>query len=777
MRLLRRKGDGTFELTRDMVGEKLPRYAILSHTWLLDNEEVSFEDLTQGNAESKPAGYAKIRFCGEQAAKHGLEYFWVDTCCINKMSSAELQEAITTMFSWYRNAARCYAYLADVSVNEVPDNDMSKQLTSYPWESAFRRSRWFTRGWTLQELLAPASVEFFSSEEIRLGDKKSLMQCINEITGIPHAALRGDALTNFSVDQRLSWAASRQTKRKEDKAYCLLGIFNIFMPLLYGEEDHAFDRLRQEIDKKHALDHLLSTLPVASEAAFNSLNNQHEPTCLPNTRAELLEDIAAWIDDSDEQGIFWLNGIAGTGKSTVARTVARTYYDRGDLGASFFFSKGGGDLSNANKLVTTLARQLATRVPSARRYICEAIMEQEDVMEHSIEDQWKKLIINPLSKLNSDSPLSIILLVVDALDECDSERDIRVILKILTTARSLSNIRLRIFITSRPDLLIRHGFRKTEHKVFVLNEISSNLVDRDLSAFFENNFSTIREERGFDDEWPGMRIIKRLVEISCGLFIWASTACRFIREGRRFAMRRINVLVNGYRSGEGPEKQLDQIYTTVLQNSIQQDYNENEREELYAMLREVLGSIAILCSPLSMESLAKLLAIPLNDIKDTLADLHTIVNIPSQASSPIRLHHPTFRDFILDKGRCSDLNFWVDEKQAHKALANSCLELMSKMLKRDICGLGSPGTLVKDVDPNRIERCVPPDLQYACIYWVQHYRQSGIRLSDGDRIDRFFKEYFLYWLEAINLMGKSAEMGAIIRLYHSLLVVRTSHAH
>ena len=777
MRLLRRKGDGTFELTRDMVGEKLPRYAILSHTWLLDNEEVSFEDLTQGNAESKPAGYAKIRFCGEQAAKHGLEYFWVDTCCINKMSSAELQEAITTMFSWYRNAARCYAYLADVSANEAPDDDMSKQLTSYPWESAFRRSRWFTRGWTLQELLAPASVEFFSSEEIRLGDKKSLMQCINEITGIPHAALRGDALTNFSVDQRLSWAASRQTKRKEDKAYCLLGIFNIFMPLLYGEEDHAFDRLRQEIDKKHALDHLLSTLPVASEAAFNSLNNQHEPTCLPNTRAELLEDIAAWIDDSDEQGIFWLNGIAGTGKSTVARTVARTYYDRGDLGASFFFSKGGGDLSNANKLVTTLARHLASRVPSVRRYICEAIMEQEDIMEHSIEDQWKKLIINPLSKLNSDSPLSIILLVVDALDECDSERDIRVILKILTTARSLSNIRLRIFITSRPDLLIRHGFRKTEHKVFVLNEISSNLVDRDLSAFFENNFSTIREERGFDDEWPGMRIIKRLVEISCGLFIWASTACRFIREGRRFAMRRINVLVNGYRSGEGPEKQLDQIYTTVLQNSIQQDYNENEREELYAMLREVLGSIAILCSPLSMESLAKLLAIPLNDIKDTLADLHTIVNIPSQASSPIRLHHPTFRDFILDKGRCSDLNFWVDEKQAHKALANSCLELMSKMLKRDICGLGSPGTLVKDVDPNRIERCVPPDLQYACIYWVQHYRQSGIRLSDGDRIDRFFKEYFLYWLEAINLMGKSAEMGAIIRLYHSLLVVRTSHAH
>jgi hypothetical protein len=100
---------------------------------------------------------------------------------------------------------------------------------------------------------------------------------------------------------------------------------------------------------------------------------------------------------------------------------------------------------------------------------------------------------------------------------------------------------------------------------------------------------------------------------------------------------------------------------------------------------------------------------------------------------------------------------------------------MSKMLKRDICGLGSPGTLVKDVDPDRIERCIPPDLQYACLYWVQHYRQSGIRLSDGDQVSRFFEKYFLYWLEAINMMGKNAEMGAIIRLYHSLLVVRASH--
>jgi hypothetical protein len=148
-----------------------------------------------------------------------------------------------------------------------------------------------------------------------------------------------------------------------------------------------------------------------------------------------------------------------------------------------------------------------------------------------------------------------------------------------------------------------------------LHEIPSALVDRDLSAFFETNLSTIREERDLDDDWPGTGVAKRPVEISCGLFIWASIACRFIRDGKRVAMRRIDNLINGYRSGAGPEKQLDQIYTTVPKNPIGQDCDETEMKELYSILRQVLGGIVILRSPLSMESLAKLLLIPLGGSK------------------------------------------------------------------------------------------------------------------------------------------------------------------
>jgi len=246
MRLLDRKNDSEFSLTKDFVSDDIPRYAILSHTWGVDTEEVTFRDLMDGTGKNK-AGYNKIRFCAEQARRDGLQYFWVDTCCIDKSNSTELAEAINSMFRWYRDATKCYVYLSDVSITK---RKASNQLSDFTWESAFRASKWFTRGWTLQELLAPASVEFFSREGRRLGDKSSLERQVHEITGIAVLALQGGSLSYFGVNERLSWAEHRETTRKEDKAYSLLGIFDIYIPLIYGEgRDNAFIRLRNEIDK------------------------------------------------------------------------------------------------------------------------------------------------------------------------------------------------------------------------------------------------------------------------------------------------------------------------------------------------------------------------------------------------------------------------------------------------------------------------------------------------------------------------------------------------
>jgi hypothetical protein len=243
MRLLELAGDG---LRLKNFPCKIPSYAILSHTWGPDGTEVTLADVESGlsrdEAGVKKPGYDKLVFCGNQAKHDGLQYFWVDTCSIDKSNLAELTESLASMFRWYRDAARCYAYLSDVSFDQEGDH-----YNQHQWEPSFRNSRWFTRGWTLQELLAPKSVEFFSVQGKRLGDKQSLESQIHEITRIPIQALRGAPLHQFSIDDRMEWAKGRITARKEDKAYCLQGIFGVFLSPIYGEENHAFLRLKQAI--------------------------------------------------------------------------------------------------------------------------------------------------------------------------------------------------------------------------------------------------------------------------------------------------------------------------------------------------------------------------------------------------------------------------------------------------------------------------------------------------------------------------------------------------
>ncbi|KAK1751137.1 heterokaryon incompatibility protein-domain-containing protein [Echria macrotheca] len=250
MRLLRRDSSGTISLTENLLGSDIPQYAILSHTWGPILEEVTYEDLVVGGCSTNKAGYDKIRFCAEQSRNHDLQYFWVDTCCIDKTNNAEVAEAINSMFTWYRNATHCYVYLSDVSVTGC---EQSSQSFSPHWESAFRASRWFTRGWTLQELLAPVSVQFFARDGTFLGDRTSLQQQIHEITGIPVTALRGDPLPEFGVEERFRWAENRETTREEDCAYSLLGIFDVCIPPIYGEgRGRAVRRLRNAIrDDRH----------------------------------------------------------------------------------------------------------------------------------------------------------------------------------------------------------------------------------------------------------------------------------------------------------------------------------------------------------------------------------------------------------------------------------------------------------------------------------------------------------------------------------------------
>lgn len=234
-----------FEEFLGQVGNGIPPYTILSHTWGPD--EVTFKDHTErGRDSTHKKGYDKIRGCCRLAVAEGFQYVWIDTCCIDKSSSAELSEAINSMFRWYRDAAICYAYLGDVNGSEDP-SDFGDSDNRSGGGSSFARSRWFSRGWTLQELLAPSEVIFLAADWSEIGTKKSLRGAVSLITGISEKVLHECRWDEYSVAQKMSWAASRQTTRLEDEAYCLMGLFDVNMPLLYGEGRKAFSRLQQAI--------------------------------------------------------------------------------------------------------------------------------------------------------------------------------------------------------------------------------------------------------------------------------------------------------------------------------------------------------------------------------------------------------------------------------------------------------------------------------------------------------------------------------------------------
>ncbi|KAL8664743.1 MAG: hypothetical protein Q9168_007842 [Polycauliona sp. 1 TL-2023] len=239
--------------------EEVKAYAILSHRWQQD--EITFKDMQNPEAAANKPQFSKIAGVCEIARNDGYDYAWVDTCCINKDSSAELTEAINSMFRWYKAAAVCYAFLSDIVADSTVRGSANHQIAY---------SVWFDRGWTLQELLAPANVVFYDHHWKVLGTKQSLRETLMRRTRIAEEALNGEPLSTFSIAQRMSWASQRVTTRKEDIAYSLLGIFDVNMPMLYGEGEKAFIRLQEEIIRQ-SNDQSIFAWPIRTNDQFSLL--------------------------------------------------------------------------------------------------------------------------------------------------------------------------------------------------------------------------------------------------------------------------------------------------------------------------------------------------------------------------------------------------------------------------------------------------------------------------------------------------------------------------
>ncbi|TVY55068.1 Vegetative incompatibility protein HET-E-1, partial [Lachnellula suecica] len=376
IRLLQRKTDGEI-VFRETTSSDVPAYAILSHTW--GDEEVIFQDIEAG-ADSKTvneAGWEKIQFCAKQAAADGLQYFWIDTCCIDKKNAVELGAAINSMFRWYQNAARCYVYLSDVSKSDNKTDDQTA------WEDTFRKSRWFTRGWTLQELIAPRLVDFYSSEGERLGNKSTLEVRIHQITGIEKNALRGDTLSNFSIKERRAWAEQRNTSVEEDAAYCLIGIFDVSMVPNYGErKDQAFRRLEEEIYKLYkgvdveqfAVGLNLTSFPEAAQfvAREKELSNMHKLLHGHNNRMSVV-----------------LYGLGGIGKTQLAIEYLRRHKEK----YTAVFWVNANDQESLKLSLRDIAQQVLKYFPSTT-FLGSVDLDDLDQVVYAVK-AWLDLQKNP----------------------------------------------------------------------------------------------------------------------------------------------------------------------------------------------------------------------------------------------------------------------------------------------------------------------------------------------------------------------------------------------
>lgn len=494
--------------------------------------------------------------------------------------------------------------------------------------------------------------------------------------------------------------------------------------------------------------------------------------CHPKTRKLLLQKISEWAKNPEAKTVFWLNGKAGTGKSTISRTLAHDFSENCRLGASFFFKRDEGDRGRSSKFFTTIAAQLVQRKPVLMRHIQKAVHDDPAILTSNKQKQFTKLILEPLLDIPSDLQTGdTLLIVIDALDECKGSKDIILIIQLLS--RLIKCPKMRIFITSRPESPIREGFRKVNdtHQGLILDEIPEAEIKNDLSIYMRDELAIIREELKLDRSWATPLEIQSLVEMAVPLFIFAATVCRFLadHESANPKEKLRKVLNQQTRSHEGTT---DAMYRLILDQMLI-GLSGDDIDHVLGEFRIIIGSIVVLSSPLSAEALAQLIEIDRDIVDYRLRLLHSILRIPPSSSSPITLLHNSFRDFLLDsKRRKEDQTlFLVNKKEAHKHLVAQCLQVLNKTLRVDICEVRWPGTPRASVNPKTINKNLPPEAQYACQYWAYHLKEAENSLADDGPTHNFLTQHFLHWLEALSLLDQVLESTQNIKMLQSLLQV------
>lgn len=512
----------------------------------------------------------------------------------------------------------------------------------------------------------------------------------------------------------------------------------------------------------------LSKLETAKEATYNSSAEGELPHCLPNTRTDLLQQIFDWATDHAGKRIFWLCGKAGTGKSTISRTVAQKFDDDGLLGASFFFKRGRADRSHAKLFFPTIARQIADLSQDLAQLVAAALDRNSFLCDLCIETQFNSLFLEPLQNVDQHNFSSAsIVLVIDALDECDNSKSIKTILRLLSTAEAVTSVCLRIFVTSRAELPVKLGFSKMSGDLYHdirLEEAQEGSIAHDIQVFYENQFSEIRDASSLQvdklpAQWPGDEKIRMLVDKAIPLFIFAFTVCRYIAANPE---RNLDIILCENQDKSLPG--LEGTYMPILNSAVAFAGDGQEEDRIFDF-KHVVGIIVLLYDPLAASALAHLLNLRVRDIDQVLRPLHSVLNIPRapdgrmDCTTPITLFHLSFRDFLVDSALRNENKFWVNAKETHRTLGMHCIRLLeSGCLKEDVCGVVAPGTRRSAVAKSKVHSSLPEDVAYACCYWVQHIVNSGEQIKDGGAVHQFLRKHMLHWIEALSWLGKASDV-------------------
>ncbi|KAH5552913.1 hypothetical protein HBI25_177950 [Parastagonospora nodorum] len=717
MRLLYTASDGKLLWTKDIIrSEEIPPYAILSHTW--GEQEVVFDDLKSLDSvkdvdAQKESSWNKIRFCAQQAERDGLEHFWVDTCCIDKSNSQELQEAINSMFSWYQNAKKCYVYLSDVEYN-TPD---AESESSPRWKPAFRKSKWFNRGWTLQELLAPASVVFYSKEGDLLGDKQSLKDTIHEITGIPIEALQGSPLTDFSVAERFSWTEYRETTREEDAAYCLLGIFGICMTLRYTEgKDRAITRLRQKVqrpikDIEERFSKICSWLSAPDPSTnYHKAHKQRQA----ETGLWLLESakFTKWKESAASR--LWLYGIPGCGKTILSSTIIQHLIHHCDddvrvVTAYFYFDFNDAQKQDAELMLRSLLCQLLQRSLTIPKGV--------DALFSSCENGQRQPSLDALLEVTRQAmqEFAYVYVVVDALDECTQRSELMDMLETVAGWR-LDN--LHLLMTSRKERDI-----ETSLESYVGEEatvcLQTDVVDQDIQRYVRQR---LRVNKGLA-KWNKDAAIRQEIETAmmrgaCGMFRWAACQLDTLEKCCNRAMLRKSLATL--------PRTLDQTYDRIL-FTISEEYSE------YAM--RILQWLTFSARPLSVEEMAEVVAIdvardPAFDRDEVLEDPLEVLNICSSlvtitrseadgtsrpAQQIIALAHYSVQEYLVSDRikQGSAKQYSMQEAECHNAITKGSLKYIMQ--------------LQQPLSEEALQMSALA--RYAAEFWSNHFRKMGEKVE------------------------------------------------